>query len=121
MQWWKKNSSCEFVYTESTNSIFGCRKIKLKSYDELKCVQENRAGSKLGYVFVNNPQFLPYHYETLSNWLTQELVISSFNITAQKCGFRALLGVGAMGAMAPQLFENMLIGTHTFMGELNEL
>ena len=31
---------------------------------------------------------------------------------------RALVGVGAM---APPLFENMLIGTHTFMGELNEL
>ena len=35
--------------------------------------------------------------------------------------YRALVGVGAMGAMAPPLFENMLIGTHTFMGELNEL
>ena len=30
---------------------------------------------------------------------------------------RALLGVGAMGAMAPPLFENMLIGTHTFFFE----
>ena len=27
---------------------------------------------------------------------------------------RALVGVSAMGAMAPTLFENMLIGTHTF-------
>ena len=34
---------------------------------------------------------------------------------------RALVGVGAMGAMAPPLFENMLIGTHTFFGEHNEL
>ena len=33
---------------------------------------------------------------------------------------RSLIEVGAMGAMAPTLFENMLIGTHTFREESYE-
>ena len=39
----------------------------------------------------------------------------SYDMFAQR---RALVG---MGAMAPSLFEDMLIGTHTFLGKLNEL
>ena len=35
--------------------------------------------------------------------------------------YRALVGVGAMGAMAPTLFENMSFGTHTFGKNLIDL